>query len=383
MTARAVTTVLLASVEPPVPPTSGARLRNLHAGRVLARTLGVEVVAVGHGTAPADTDFSVTTVSPRHGKLGAFARSVVDPYQAVVLRAPGLAAAARSGPWASIQSHLFLAPSFDGAAVPVVIDAYDVESATARLLAERDPRRVHRLRWRWEAAKTGRFERRVLDAAAGVCAASDGDAEQLEQLGARDVVVAPNGVAVTEITHRAPDAGTGVVFVGSFGYRPNQLAAEELVREILPRLRSSSAGAGATLDLVGRQSGSIAGLAGGAVTISADVPDPVSHLHRARVTVMPLRAGSGTRLKVLEAFAAGTPVVATPLAVAGLGLVDGQHVLLGSTAADLAAQAGRVIADDALAGRLSSEGRRLVEEKYDWSQTLAPLVDLHRRVAAR
>jgi glycosyltransferase involved in cell wall biosynthesis len=90
--------------------------------------------------------------------------------------------------------------------------------------------------------------------------------------------------------------------------------------------------------------------------------------------VVPLRAGGGTRLKILEAFAAGVPVVSTPLGAAGLEVVDGEHLLLAEDPGALAAATLRLIEDDDLAERLARQARSLVLERYDWRRTLAPLV---------
>jgi glycosyltransferase involved in cell wall biosynthesis len=113
------------------------------------------------------------------------------------------------------------------------------------------------------------------------------------------------------------------------------------------------------------------------------VDDVMPHLHAARVTVLALRAGGGTRIKALEALAAGVPIVATPFAVTGLGLQDGEHVLLGRSASDLAQQTIRVLGDDALADHLSRAGRRFVEERFDWSRVSQPLLVLHDELAER
>jgi glycosyltransferase involved in cell wall biosynthesis len=99
--------------------------------------------------------------------------------------------------------------------------------------------------------------------------------------------------------------------------------------------------------------------------------------------VVPVRAGSGSRIKVLEALAAGIPVVAPSFAVSGIGLRDGVDVLIGESPEELASLATRVIEDDDLANTLSVAGRRLVERRYSWPTVAKPLVNLHLELGER
>jgi glycosyltransferase involved in cell wall biosynthesis len=124
-------------------------------------------------------------------------------------------------------------------------------------------------------------------------------------------------------------------------------------------------------------------LQGERVLQTGAVESVLPHLRRARVTVIPLRSGGGSRLKVLEALSAGVPVVATRFAVTGLGLRHGEHALLAERPQELAELALRVIEDDALALRLSEAGRRLVESRYAWSATARPLLALYEELAWR
>ena len=230
-----------------------------------------------------------------------------------------------------------------------------------------------------EAAKTERFEPAAVSAAAAVVATSDEDAAVLESLGARRVVVVPNGVDTAALPAGTVEPGAMLLYVGHFGYRPNSLAAAELIDEILPRVRAKLPTA--SVRLVGRApSKDLRARAGDSVEVFPDVPDVVPHLRAARALVVPLRAGGGTRLKVLEALSAGLPVVSTAFGVSGLEVTDGEHVLLAETPADLARCATRVIEDDALARELADNGRRLVEQRYDWSVVAGPLVALHEEL---
>jgi glycosyltransferase involved in cell wall biosynthesis len=93
----------------------------------------------------------------------------------------------------------------------------------------------------------------------------------------------------------------------------------------------------------------------------------------ADVVVAPLRGGGGTRIKLLEAFAQGVPVVATPAAVEGLAVLDGQHLLLGADADALAAAVAALADDAALGARLVEQAGRLVRERYS-HEAVIPLI---------
>ena len=303
--------------------------------------------------------------------------SLRTPYEAAKVRSARLEQMLAAGTWATVQAELpFVASAALAARAPLVLDAHNIEADVLATLARTDGRAAHRARWRWESAKTARYERRVIVAAAAVCTTSDADAAAADRLGSRRTVVVPNGVDCAAIAYGPPARTADLAYVGHFGYRPNVLAAVELVDEVLPRVRADVPDAG--LLLVGREPGAeVRSREGAAVTVAADVPDVLPYLHRSRALVVPLRSGGGTRLKVLEALAAGVPVVSTPFGVAGLDVRDGQDVLLGDSAADLAAQCIRVLRDDALALSLSERGRELVESRYDWPVVARPLVELH------
>jgi glycosyltransferase involved in cell wall biosynthesis len=376
------TGILMLAGETPLPPTSGLRQRVLHLARALGAAFEVELVVLGEVPAAAGEPFVLRGVPQRRSRRVALAASLLQPYEAAKVGSRAARRVVERGRWASVQVELpFIAPIANGAGAPLVLDAHNVERDVLRGLARADPRPLHRVRWRWEARKTERLERSVVAAAAAVCATSPDDAAVLEELGARRIVLVPNGVDCAEVPHSRPASGCGLVYVGHYGYRPNLLAAGELVDEILPRVRASVPEAAVTL--VGREATRrLESKAGEAVRLAGDVPDVLPHLRSARALVLPLRSGSGTRLKVLEALAAGVPVVSTALGVAGLGLRDGVEVLLGETPGELAAQTVRVLSDDELATRLSEDGRRLVEARYDWSVVARPLVELHASLGA-
>jgi glycosyltransferase involved in cell wall biosynthesis len=376
---------LVMAYESPVPPHGGYRLRILHLARVLAAAgQDVHVAALGPVPPAAEVDepFRLEGVPHDFSRRRALVRSWRRPYLDALLASDRLGELAGARSWAVVQvSSPFFVTAARRAGVPVVLDAHNVEAEIMRTLGRTDPRRLHRARWAWEATKLERLERRMAQDVDAVVATSEADAEVFRQWGARRVDVVPNGVDTSEVPFRAPAPGAGLLFLGQFGYRPNEAAAVELAREVLPLVRRRCADA--TVELVGRNpTEAMCAVAGPGVTVTGPVPAVLPHLHAARALVVPLRAGSGTRLKILEAMAAGTPVVSTPLGAAGIGARDGQELLLGETPADLAEQAARVLEDDDLAGALATAARRLVEERYDWTVVGEPLVALHRELLA-
>jgi glycosyltransferase involved in cell wall biosynthesis len=102
------------------------------------------------------------------------------------------------------------------------------------------------------------------------------------------------------------------------------------------------------------------------------------------VSVIPLRVGSGTRLKTFEAMALGRPVVSTTLGVEGLAVVPGEHCLIADTAEAFAAEIIRLLADAQLRGRLAASARRLLEEqRFSWQAIGRQFESICRRTVAR
>lgn len=377
-------TLVLAS-EALMPPRSGLPLRVLHLARELARGREVELVALSHDPVPEhDEPFALSHLPADGSRRRARLRSLWEPWLVAQLDSSALNGFVRQrAGWTTVQAHTLPMVRFGRAAgVPMVFDAPDALTHVAATLSTTDSRRGAAAAWKFEELKTGLYERYRARAAEAVTVPTDDEAALFERWGARRVAVVPNGVAVHDVEYRSPAAGAGLVFVSYLRWRPNVEAAIELADRILPQVRHRVPEA--TLSLVGKDPPpEVVRRRGPSVDVTGTVDDVIPHLHAARVTVLPLRAGGGTRLKALEALAAGVPVVATPFAVKGLGLLDGEHVLLGESSGDLADQAVRIVRDDALAEHLSRAGRRFVEERYDWSRVAQPLLALHDELSGR
>ena len=378
-----MSTLVLAPVAP-FPARSGLPLRILHLARQLGHSRAVEVAAMSGAPAPADDlPFALHHVPIKWDRRRMKRRWLWEPWPVAQVHSAAMSEFVRRGNWTTVQAHtLQMVRSGQAASAPLVFDAADSMTRVTATLSRTDSRAGAAAAWRFEQLKTRRFERRSVRAVTAVTVPTDDEAALFERWGARTVVVVPNGVDVHHIVHRVPNAGAEIVLVAFLQWRPNVEAALELADRILPHVRTRVPEA--TLRLVGKDPpGEVLSRRGRGVEVTGVVEDVMPHLHRARVTVLALRAGGGTRIKALEALAAGVPVVATPFAVAGLGLRDGEHLLLGGSSADLAEQTIRVLRDDALAQHLSLAGRRLVEERYDWSRVAQPLLALHDELAGR
>ncbi len=156
-----------------------------------------------------------------------------------------------------------------------------------------------------------------------------------------------------------------MVLTARFDYPPNAIAARFLVEEILPRLWERLPSA--RLQLVGSDPTSFVRAAAAKdprIEVTGPVPEVTPFLARAFAVAVPLFQGGGTRLKVLEAFAAGTPVVATSKAVEGLDVTEGAHFLAAESADEFVAALLALWTNPARAAEMAAGARRLARERY-------------------
>lgn len=221
-----------------------------------------------------------------------------------------------------------------------------------------------------EAAALRALERKIVATFDVTTVVSEADARLLPPANA---LVVRNGWDPTAAPlPPAPDPVAA--FVALMGWKPNEDAALWLCRAIWPKVRARVPDA--TLLLVGREpSETLRAESGPGIEITGTVPDVRPYLERARVGLAPLRAGGGSRLKVLEALDAGRPVVATTKGIEGLDDLVGSGVVVADEPEQVASAIADLLSDPARAESLGLQGRAAVAERHSWATVLRPLVD--------
>lgn len=198
------------------------------------------------------------------------------------------------------------------------------------------------------------------------------------------VEVVPNGV---DCQHNRPGLAQAtpeaLVFNGALTYSANYEAMQYFLTEIYPLIQKQVPDV--TLTITGStRDVNLAGLRlDESVRLSGYVDDVRPLVSGANVCVVPIRQGGGTRLKILEAMALGTPVVATSKGAEGLGVTPNHDIQVADEPVEFAAHVIRLLRDPVLRQRLVTNARRLVEQRYDWAQIGQRFVDLVEDVASR
>ena len=254
------------------------------------------------------------------------------------------------------------------AGVPVVLDEHNVEFDLLDRMAERAGGALRKWFNRVEANKFRREELSACRAAALTLVTSERDGDLLRQhaQGLRTATIT-NGVDCEQFARPAgPRQPDTAVFVGATHYFPNEEGVLYFLREMFPLIKAKQPRFRFTV-VGGKPPMSIVQLQSDAVQVTGYVNDVRPFMWESSVFVVPLRMGGGTRFKIVEAFAAGIPVVSTRLGSEGIPVEDGRELLLADTPVEFAAAVLRVLANPGLAESLAHAGHEYVRRHFDWS----------------
>ncbi len=267
----------------------------------------------------------------------------------------------------AVVEHFWCAPYWEQVSRVsdrTILDLHNVESELHAKCAASEPG-LAGLAHRLFQEPCRNLERSWLPRYSLVLAASDADSKLARAIAPRArVETYPNAIPATPMPHRAGD--DAIAFSGNMEYHPNISAVRFFSRQIWPILRERWPGL--VWRLVGKNPDSVKSYISGDPRVEATGPvtNAVTELARARVAVVPLLAGSGTRIKILEAWAAGTPVVSTTIGAEGLPANPGEHILIADSARDFAEAVSKLLAEPGLAAKLGNAGRLLFEKELTW-----------------
>jgi glycosyltransferase involved in cell wall biosynthesis len=249
------------------------------------------------------------------------------------------------------------------------LDLDDIESVTRSRIAE-----LYRTNGELAAADYEQTQARRQDSVENealqkldrVYVCSEIDRQTLSGRTGAQVLMLPNAIRLPESVHARPAGGVFTfLFIGTLGYYPNQDAVRYFCTEIVPRIRER-AEAPFVVNIVGF--GDVGPLRPliriPEVRLIGAVREVRPWMEEADAVVVPVRAGGGTRIKILEAFSFERPVVSTSIGMEGIAARDEEHALIGDTPEKFAEQCLRLMADREFGARLAANGRKLAEDHY-------------------
>jgi polysaccharide biosynthesis protein PslH len=375
--------VLMLSPEPPYPLEGGGAFRIASLLHYFAHFAAVDLILISDSGKPALLPAGLVrsqhVIPLPHHSRGVMARYFRNARRAIrgvpplVDRVSGLGVeierviAGRRYDFGVVE-HSWCAPyilQLSRCCETTILDLHNIESVLDERCAGLTKGLV-RLGHRRFASASRKLEAALLPRYSTVLATSEEDAVTARNIApATRVVVYPNSLPWIDKPH-LPEFPR-VVFSGNFEYHPNIDAVKFLVREIWPFIQRSCPNL--RLRLVGRGDQFIRHFlsAGPGIEVTGPIADATAEIAQARIVIAPLRAGSGTRIKILEAWAAARCVVATPLAAEGLAAQDGLNISLASDAPGLAAAVIRLFNDHETRKRMETHGRNTFENHYSWA----------------
>ncbi len=392
---------------------TGAKLRNYHLARVLSAKTDITLLAFTDTdqslgelekfyeqviAVPRDRGYTLSKII--RGTLGSTPLPVLNYTTGSMKRALECILSEQDFDIAQVESiHLMEYLSIISAARrrPLMIcDWHNIESELMVRYSEREPNILRRAYAQKTARLMSEFERRAMHEFDAHIAVSHRDAERLRSLNSdARLFVIENGVDTAYYSNDAnasvPAAARGpgssgkpnrIVFVGSMDYHANIDGALSFARDVWPGLHDRRPELMYTI--VGRDPApEIRALATSrSIEVTGTVDDVRPFYREAIAAVVPLKVGGGSRLKILEAMAAGVPVVSTTLGAEGLDVRHGENILIADTNEQLAEGISNVVENGELQKRLSSAGRALVSEHYDWLRLGTNLFETYQQFLA-
>lgn len=240
-----------------------------------------------------------------------------------------------------------------------ILDAVDTPSLQIERAIKYDAP-LWKLIWAIELPRMKKYEQDVCKKIKTVLAASKADKNALGK-----GIVLKNGTIISKVNRKNP-SGNNIIFLGNMEYKPNVDAVSYFVKDIFPLVKQKVADA--KFYVVGKSPENIKKYSGEDVVITGFADDLNEFFSKCKVFVAPLRLGSGIQNKVLEALNYEIPVVATSLVNEGLEAKNGKEILIANKPDEFANKVVKLLQDQKLRKRLSSNGKKLLRKNYSWDK---------------
>jgi sugar transferase (PEP-CTERM/EpsH1 system associated) len=395
--------ILFLSMTVPYPPTDGGRIRVLNLLKQVAKTNEITFLALE--TTPTDYDgISYLSQQGIDARLVSYARhppplGLKAVANALVNRKPITVARYDFAPLRQAFEALLKEKSFDlihyemfhaaqylvDARLPTLLSQQNVDSYIWRRLCEQTNNPLRKLLYETQRRAFFHYERAMSPKFDAVAVASEIDRELLEEIRpGLSIAVVPNGVDIELYQpNHALEEEASVIYTGSLDWRPNEDAVLYFADELFPLIQAKRPDV--KFYVVGKSPTEpvrkLAERPG--VIVTGAVEDIKPYIARATVYVVPLRIGSGTRLKILEALGMEKAIVSTTIGEEGLNLVDGQEIIIADAPTRFAEAVLQLLSDRQMRRRIGRQGRRRAEADYDWRRIGKKLDAVYEELAAQ
>lgn len=275
--------------------------------------------------------------------------------------------------------------------IPTVLDEHNVEAVILKRCAQKEPNLLKRTLFIQQAAKMRAFEAALVNKFSVCLTVSDEDRRILCNLSQKtNIEVVTNGVDM-EYFKASPlrvqslsNQKDVLVFTGSMDWLPNIDSIEYFCNSILPLIWQNKPNT--VFYVVGKNPPKkILTLqnSDSRIIITGSVADVRTYMDKAKVFVVPLRIGGGTRLKIVEAMSYGIPVVSTRIGAEGIEAKDEKHLLLADSSGEFAEKVCRLIGNSTLRSDIAINARQLVEKQYDWKNIGIKLLSVYENITRK
>lgn len=264
---------------------------------------------------------------------------------------------------------------------PVVLRAHNVEYLIWQRLASGSTNPLKAWYLRLQAQRLQAFETKLWQQVDGIAAISEVDATFIRKHSPKPVISLPTGLVLSNYPALLRSAlnTQRLGFLGSMDWQPNQEAVRWFVQAIWPKLQSEFPDTSVTF--AGKNfPRNLLQLAKNRLVMQGEVADATAFLQEHPVFIVPMRSGSGIRIKLLEAMALGLPIISTSIGAEGLPVEDGKHLLLADDVISFAKALHRLQKDEDFAFNLGQQGRQLIESHFNSADLTQQLITFYTAV---